>query len=44
MIKSKSLYNDGMKVLFYSEKRQEQQKRKPEEKGWARGGEDLSYF
>jgi hypothetical protein len=44
MIKSKSLYNDGMKVLFYSEKRQEQPRKKQEEKGWARGGEELSYF
>ena len=44
MIKSKSLYNDGMKVLFYSEKRQECKKKKDEEKGWARGGDDYSYF
>lgn len=44
MIKNKSLYNDGMKVLFYSEKRQECKKKKDDEKGWARGGEDYSYF
>jgi hypothetical protein len=44
MIKSKSLYNEGMKVLFYSEKRQENQRKKLDEKGWGRGGEELSYF
>lgn len=44
MIKSKSLYNDGMKVLFYSTKRQENPKKTEEEKGWCRGGEDFSYF
>jgi hypothetical protein len=44
MIKSKSLYTDGMKVLNYSEKRQEVPKKKQEEKGWVRCGEDMSYF
>ena len=44
MIKSKSLYNDGMKMLMYSEKRQEAPRKKEDEKGWTRCGEDLSYF
>lgn len=55
MIKGKSLYNEGMKVLIYSEKRQEWVKEKKEsgsaskkdkelQEGWTRGGEDLSYF
>ena len=44
MIKSKSLYTDGMKVLYYSEKRQQNLKTKGHEKGWSRGGEDISYF
>lgn len=44
MIKSKSLYTDGMKVLYYSEKRQQNQRKKPEQKGWSRGGDDISYF
>lgn len=44
MIKSKSLYTDGMKVLYYSEKKQTNQRKKEAEKGWHRGGEDLSYF
>ena len=52
MIKSKSLYNDGMKVLIHSGKRQdasEEAKYIPEEereamKGWYRGGEDMAYF
>lgn len=55
MIKAKSLYNEGMKVLIYSEKRQEWVKEKREsgsaskkdlklQEGWTRGGEDLSYF
>ena len=44
MIKSKSLYNEGMKVMIYSEKKQEQIKKKQEEKGWARGGEDIGYY
>lgn len=44
MIKSKSLYNDGMKVLIYSEKRQDQFQESPEELGWHRGGEDMSYY
>ena len=43
MIKSKSLYNDGMKVLMYSEKRQDA-KKKQEDKGWIRTGEDMSYY
>lgn len=38
-IKPKSLYNEGMKVLIFSEKEQEKQN-----KGWFRGGEDYSYF
>lgn len=44
MIKSKSLYTEGMKVMYYSEKRQENLKKKTEHKGWCRGGEDYSYF
>lgn len=44
MMKSKSLYTDGMKVLYYSEKKQLQLRKKDGEKGWHRGGEDLSYF
>ena len=51
MIKSKSLYNDGMKVLIYSQKRQEGDASKglteeeaKEQQGWYRGGEDLAYF
>jgi hypothetical protein len=55
MIKGKSLYNEGMKVLMYSEKRQDWVKEKKEsgsaskkdrelQEGWTRGGEDLSYF
>lgn len=44
MIKSKSLYNEGMKVLSYSQKRQENIKKSDEEKGWTRGGEEISYF
>ena len=52
MIKSKSLYNEGMKVLIYSEKRQNHaaslsssaQKKERCHEGWHRGGEDLSYF
>jgi cytosolic carboxypeptidase protein 2/3 len=43
MIKSKSLYNEGMKVLSYSERAQELAE-KDEEKGWSRGGEDMSYY
>ncbi len=38
-IKPKSLFNEGMKVLIYSEKSYDK-----EEKGWFRGGEDLSYY
>jgi len=48
MIKSKSLYNEGMKVLVYSEKRNDFfdsfESADPKCKGWTRGGEDLSYF
>lgn len=55
MIKSKSLYNEGMKVLIYSEKRQDWVKEKREsdsaskkeralQQGWIRGGEEMSYF
>ena len=52
MIKSKSLYNDGMKVLVYSQKRQEMVEEEPglsdEERkarqGWHRGGEDFGYY
>lgn len=34
-IKTKSLYNEGMKPLIYSEK--------GSEKGWIRGGENITY-
>jgi len=46
MIKTKSLYNEGMKVLIYSEKKQEQAilNGQPDEMGWGRGGEDMSYY
>jgi murein tripeptide amidase MpaA len=55
MIKGKSLYNEGMKVLMYSEKRQEWVKEQKEsgiisskdkelQEGWTRGGDDLSYY
>lgn len=50
MIKSKSLYNDGMKVLIYSEKRQETETQGEEAAdeataaGWVRGGEELGYY
>lgn len=52
MIKSKSLYNDGMKVLVYSTRRQEDAEslkgltddERAEMKGWHRGGEDLHYY
>lgn len=44
MIKPKSLYNEGMKVLTYSEKRQEHATAAGEEGGWTRGGDDLSYY
>lgn len=37
--KGDSLYNDGMKVLIYSNKAQEQ-----ENCGWVRGGESLKYY
>lgn len=52
MIKSKSLYNDGMKVLVYSQRKQEladedtdlsEEDRKLRQ-GWHRGGEDFGYF
>jgi hypothetical protein len=42
MIKPKSLYNEGMKVLSYSERRQDIAAR--HDKGWSRGGEELSYY
>ena len=38
-IKPKSLYNEGMKVLIFSQKNYEQYGQ-----GWFRGGEDISYF
>jgi len=38
-LKSKSLFNEGMKVLSFSEKKLES-----ENIGWHRGGEDISYF
>ena len=38
-IKTKSLFNEGMKVLIHSEKKEELS-----EQGWFRGGEDLSYY
>ena len=52
MTKSKSLYNEGMKVLIYSEKKnefydsfsQDPANAQADYKGWARGGEDISYF
>jgi len=37
-IKPKSLYNEGMKVLIYSEKKLEK-----DGTGWVRGGEDIYY-
>ena len=44
MIKPKSLYNEGMKVLCYSEKKQDIAETDSEvQKGWQRTGEDLSY-
>ena len=44
MIKPKSLYNEGMKVLCYSEKRQDMADVNMDiEKGWIRTGEDMSY-
>ena len=48
MIKSKSLYNEGMKVLIYSENKQEwaaQSEGGVEENGgWTRGGDDMGYY
>jgi len=48
MIKSKSLYNDGMKVLIYSEKKQqvtaEMEGGVEAEGGWHRGGDDIGYY
>ena len=44
MIKPKSLYNEGLKVLAYSMKRQDENEGNPDEQGWIRGGEDLSYY
>ena len=38
-IKTKSLFNEGMKVLIHSEKSTDQTN-----KGWFRGGDDLSYY
>jgi hypothetical protein len=37
--KSKSLFNEGMKVLVYSEKKLE-----AEQIGWHRSGEELAYY
>ena len=39
LIKPKSLFNEGMKFLIFSEK-----KHAAENVGWFRGGEDISYF
>lgn len=48
MIKPKSLYNDGMKVLIYSEKKQQiaadMDGGVEAEGGWHRGGDDIGYF
>ena len=48
MIKPKSLYNDGMKVLIYSEKKQVQaadlEGGVHAEGGWHRGGDDIGYY
>jgi murein tripeptide amidase MpaA len=38
-LKSKSLFNDGMKVLTYSEKKLES-----EQVGWYRSGEEIAYY
>ena len=38
-IKPKSLFNEGMKVLIHSEKSLAET-----EKGWFRGGDDISYY
>ena len=38
-LKSKSLFNEGMKVLIFSEKKLEN-----EGIGWYRSGEDIAYF
>jgi hypothetical protein len=38
-LKSKSLFNEGMKVLVYSDKKLEDEKI-----GWHRSGEDIAYF
>jgi hypothetical protein len=38
-LKSKSLFNEGMKVLTFSEKKLDN-----EGVGWYRSGEDISYF
>lgn len=38
-IKPKGLFNEGMKVLIHSEKKEQR-----EDIGWFRGGEELSYY
>lgn len=38
-MKESSLYNKGMKILIYSEKKSEE-----EGTGWFRGGEDIEYY
>lgn len=38
-MKSTSLYNKGMKILVYSEKRGEKEKT-----GWFRAGKDIDYY
>lgn len=38
-LKSKSLFNEGMKVLTYSEKKLES-----EQIGWHRAGEEIGYY
>lgn len=39
LVKPKSLFNDGMKVLTFSEK-----KLVNEKTGWYRAGEDIGYY
>ena len=38
-LKSKSLFNEGMKLLVYSEKKLE-----CEQTGWHRSGDEIGYF
>jgi hypothetical protein len=38
-MKAGSLYNKGMKILIYSEKKYEEEK-----KGWFRGGKEIDYY